>query len=125
MQKPRIKECQHCGNEFETGPYSGHQQYCSKKCNKKAHNLRVYGVKSINPEEKRRFKLFQERGEKCEICGFEAVNKCQLDIDHINGDSKNNDFSNLQILCANCHRLKTLMNKDYRERSDKFKGEVE
>ncbi len=50
---------------------------------------------------------------KCDYCGFTAINRCQLDIDHIDGDHDNNDLSNFQTLCANCHRLKTLINKDY------------
>ena len=28
------------------------------------------------------------------------------EIDHINGDNKNNDLSNLQELCVACHRIK-------------------
>ena len=48
----------------------------------------------------------------CELCGFKAEHTVQLDVDHIDGDNKNNDPINLQTLCANCHRLKTLLNKD-------------
>lgn len=43
----------------------------------------------------------------CEKCGFVAEHPCQLDIDHVDGNNKNNDLSNLMTLCANCHRLKT------------------
>ena len=43
----------------------------------------------------------------CENCGFKALDLCQLDVDHIVGDHYNNEPSNLQTLCANCHRLKT------------------
>lgn len=43
----------------------------------------------------------------CEGCGFVAVDRCQLDVDHINGDHKDDTPSNLQTLCANCYRLKT------------------
>lgn len=50
---------------------------------------------------------------KCSLCGFEAVHRCQLDVDHIDGNHKNNDESNLQVLCANCHRLKTYENEDW------------
>ena len=48
----------------------------------------------------------------CEKCGFVAVHPSQLDVDHIDGNNKNNEISNLQTLCANCHRLKTFLNKD-------------
>ena len=48
----------------------------------------------------------------CEHCGFIPVHSSQLDVDHINGDHWNNDPSNLQTLCANCHRLKTHLSGD-------------
>ena len=49
----------------------------------------------------------------CELCGFIAVHRVQLDVDHIDGDHTNNDVENLQTLCANCHRLKTQTNNDH------------
>jgi hypothetical protein len=50
---------------------------------------------------------------KCEHCGFIPVNLIQLEVDHIDGNKKNNDPLNLQTLCANCHKLKTFINKDF------------
>lgn len=50
--------------------------------------------------------------DKCEHCGFIPVHISQLDVDHIDGNRSNNDPANLQTLCANCHRLKTFLNKD-------------
>jgi hypothetical protein len=52
----------------------------------------------------------------CELCGFVAVVQAQLDVDHIDGNRDNNDISNLQTLCANCHRLKTHNNEDHLRR---------
>ena len=49
----------------------------------------------------------------CRSCGFIAVHSAQLDVDHIDGNHFNNDVSNLQVLCANCHRLKTMVNGDH------------
>lgn len=60
-----------------------------------------------------RFKYRREKKDYCEKCGFIPEHKCQLDVDHIDGNHKNNDSKNLQTLCANCHRLKTFLNKDY------------
>ena len=44
---------------------------------------------------------------KCERCGFIPEHISQLDVDHIDNNHDNNNPSNLQTLCANCHRLKT------------------
>ena len=49
----------------------------------------------------------------CEQCGFVAINQVQLDVDHIDGNHRNDDPSNLMTLCANCHRLKTYLNDDH------------
>lgn len=54
--------------------------------------------------------------DKCEVCQFIPIHVCQLDIDHRDGNKKNNDPSNLATLCANCHRLKTQNNKDFMSR---------
>ena len=53
----------------------------------------------------------------CECCGFTPTHPCQLDVDHIDGDHNNNEENNLQTLCANCHRLKTYLNRDWEERN--------
>lgn len=53
------------------------------------------------------------KGDSCEACGFIPKHPCQLDVDHINGDHSDNRRENLQTLCANCHRLKTYLNKDW------------
>ena len=66
-------------------------------CHKKKYNMKNIAWKTY-----RRYKK-----NKCESCGFIPIHACQLDVDHIDNDHKNNDLSNLKTLCANCHRLKT------------------
>jgi len=56
------------------------------------------------------------KADNCEVCGFVPVNRVQLDVDHIDGNKKNNSLDNLQTLCANCHRLKTYLNGDNRNK---------
>jgi predicted HNH restriction endonuclease len=41
----------------------------------------------------------------CERCGFIPAHRCQLDVHHKDRNRSNNDISNLETLCANCHRL--------------------
>ena len=49
--------------------------------------------------------LWKIKKPHCERCGFIADDPCQLDVHHIDRNNKNNNQSNLQTLCANCHRL--------------------
>lgn len=46
---------------------------------------------------------------RCEKCGLEKwyEDEIPLELDHIDGNKFNNEFSNLQILCPNCHSVKT------------------
>ena len=51
---------------------------------------------------------------KCDICEIEKwMNKNIIfDLDHIDGDRNNNIFSNLRLLCPNCHsQTETYKNK--------------
>ena len=50
-------------------------------------------------------------GTECSRCGFIPEHQCQLDVDHIDGNHKNDADENLQTLCANCHRLKSRRDK--------------
>lgn len=54
------------------------------------------------------FKIYKKK--HCEKCGFVAINPCQLDQDHIKPLHLGGKdvIENIQTLCANCHRLKTL-----------------
>ena len=56
-------------------------------------------------------KYLTHRKKYCEECNFIPKNMCQLDIDHIDGNHENNDINNLRTLCANCHRLKTMIER--------------
>lgn len=43
---------------------------------------------------------------KCQFCGCDGYwlnTKIALEIDHINGDNKDNRIENLRYLCPNCH----------------------
>ena len=55
----------------------------------------------------RRYSYRDKKEKVCSFCGFFAINKCQLEVDHIDGDASNNNESNLRIICPNCHSLTT------------------
>ena len=43
----------------------------------------------------------------CEKCGFKSKHPAQMDVYHVDGNLKNNNFSNLKTICANCSRFKS------------------
>lgn len=48
-----------------------------------------------------KLRLFEERGKKCERCGY---NKYEiLQVHHINKNRNDNNVNNLEIICPNCH----------------------
>ena len=51
--------------------------------------------------------LIQERGHKCEDCGLEEwkSHPIPLELEHCDGDNRNNVKENLKLLCCNCHAL--------------------
>jgi len=50
---------------------------------------------------------------KCEICGTRKWNKMDvpLELHHIDGDRHNNELSNIQIICPNCHAQTSNFNR--------------
>lgn len=51
-------------------------------------------------------KLHDYKCEQCDWSGFNSSSgKSTLTVDHIDGNSQNNQANNLKVLCPNCHSL--------------------
>ena len=67
-------------------------------------------IKTDNPQtNKIRIKLFrdglkEEQCERCKLKEWQGV-RIPLELHHKDGNKKNNNLSNLEILCPNCHAL--------------------
>jgi Zn finger protein HypA/HybF involved in hydrogenase expression len=98
-------------------------KYCSSKCQQKyirKEFIKKWKLGTIPPEKcyngpnnaisnHIRSYLFEKNSHRCENCGWNELNestmKIPLQVDHIDGDSKNCKEQNLRLLCPNCHSL--------------------
>ena len=71
-------------------------------------------VNSKHPYRKHRKEYCENRDGRLGFkCRYKIRHSAQLQVDHINGNPKDNRSKNLQTLCSNCHCYKTHLNKDY------------
>lgn len=109
--------CLNCGKEF-TPSRNASGKYCSLKCQSEYQyksriaawkNGELSGLRGTVVATWLRKYLLEKVGHKCEKCGWDKVNpitgSSPLEIHHIDGNYLNNEESNLQVLCPNCHSL--------------------
>ena len=109
------KYCMNCGCRIS----SSGKKFCSQRCQQdfqyKAYIERWKqgledGIKSEYQTSKyiRRY-LFEKYDSRCCCCGWGELNqftgKIPLEVHHKDGDYTNNEESNLELLCPNCHSL--------------------
>jgi hypothetical protein len=100
----RLKsKCKYCGEvkdrlELAIHKETGYLRGECLSCMKKRHS----GLRDGTDE----YRAYKK--DYCEMCGFTG-HRCQLDVNHIDANHKNNDPENLETLCANCHRLVTFI----------------
>lgn len=90
--------CNLCQREYE------YKQYIKDWKNGKVSGLKGYTVSNFI----KRYML-EKSNYCCEICGCNYINpfshKTILEIHHIDGNYKNNEEENLQVLCPNHHAM--------------------
>jgi len=111
-KKPRRVCAAGCGRTGKTAA----AKFCSPRCQHDAEfRMRVRlleaGVYPQCPWTSsflRRY-LIETLGERCSRCGWEGRNpvtgRVTIEVEHIDGDWRNNRPANLTLLCPNCHSL--------------------
>lgn len=114
--------CKNCGKKIIRG------RYCSQLCSKTYWNKYGYHLHGKKRFWDKKIKLIQELGGKCVNCGYSDIRA--LDINHIDRQRKKipkkrqyttlrrlkdwrENKGNLELMCANCHRIHTWVQMGY------------
>jgi hypothetical protein len=114
LSSKKVNFCLNCKSEV-----IGNNKYCNNICQNE-YEYKTYinnwklgekdgmsGLDGISSYIKKY--LFEKYNNSCQICGWNILNiytnKIPLTIHHIDGNCKNNDENNLELLCPNCHSL--------------------
>jgi hypothetical protein len=94
----RHHNCKVCGTQ------TTYIKYCSMECRSRDSIIKAINgeVKNLKPLKKH---LILNRGHQCEECKHTKWlnSDIPLELEHIDGNSNNNDLKNLKLLCPNCH----------------------
>lgn len=108
-KKKEYAHCLYCGKEL-----NNQKKYCDQICQNKKRSDEAFERFLSNPNGKEinysiRKYIIGLKNNRCECCGWNKRNEytklIPLQIHHIDGNCLNNDLSNLQVLCPNCHSL--------------------
>jgi hypothetical protein len=106
--KPK-NSCLNCDKEIIRNT----KKYCNDNCvREKRWKDIVYKIENnisgVNFRNHKKY-LIEKYGDNCMKCGWCEKNpmtdRVPIELEHIDGNSKNNNLDNLELLCPNCHSL--------------------
>jgi hypothetical protein len=101
--------CLNCNKEVNNTS----KKYCNNNCfqeyrKKKTIDLIETGDTTLSSRQYKNY-LIEKYGNKCMECGWgeknPKSNTIPIELEHIDGNSSNNNLCNLKLLCPNCHSL--------------------
>jgi 5-methylcytosine-specific restriction endonuclease McrA len=95
---------------------SKHARTCSRACSNKYRTGIKYKLgrplkDKVRNQRALKTRLIAQRGVKCERCGYSKLEI--LHVHHKDRDRNNNDLSNLELICPNCHYEEHYLEKSW------------
>ena len=127
MSEKVYHSCGNCGEKVYRAPSQDKSSksgkvFCSRSCSTAYNNQFKIGDKHpnwTNSHRTYRTKAFKYKEKVCEVCGYNKYPEI-LEVHHIDGDRRNNELSNLQIVCPTCHA-----EIHFKEKSGKWSNNIE
>jgi len=102
--------CATCGKPILAGL---NKKTCSRGCANKHRTGIKYKINrprdKVKTQEALKIRLLNQRGKKCERCGYEEYRI--LEVHHKDRNRGNSDLNNLELICPNCHAKEHFLKK--------------
>ena len=99
-------KCSYCSAEFDYYPSQQSGRYCSNSCQHRLRRKELVESGQSKDHRSVREYLIERNIYECVMCGNTGQwqgKELTLQLDHIDGNSKNNQLNNVRWVCPNCH----------------------